>query len=54
MSTLTRSRAAVPANADGIRLYKLNVRQFEKMIDAGVFPDNARVELSSVVACAIT
>jgi Uma2 family endonuclease len=30
---------------EGLRPYKLNVRQYMKMIDAGIFPEGARVEL---------
>lgn len=46
MATVTRTRTDAPESArDGVRLYKLDVRQFQKMIDAGVFPDGARVEL---------
>jgi Uma2 family endonuclease len=41
MATATRT----PATGSGVVFYRLSVRQFEKMIDAGVFPDGARVEL---------
>jgi Uma2 family endonuclease len=38
---------ATEAKAAGSSLvpYRFSVRQFERMIDAGVFPDNARLEL---------
>jgi Uma2 family endonuclease len=39
MATQTR------ATGSGLVLYRLTVRQFEKMIDAGVFPEGAHVEL---------
>ena len=46
MATVTRTRTDAPESAfDGVRLYKLDVGQFQKMIDAGIFPDGARVEL---------
>ena len=34
-----------PATASGVVPYRLTVRQFEKMIDAGVFRDEDHVEL---------
>jgi Uma2 family endonuclease len=39
MATQTR------ASGSGLVPYRLSVRQFERMIDAGVFPEGARVEL---------
>jgi Uma2 family endonuclease len=36
---------AAPATASGLVPYRLTVRQFEKMIDAGVFRDEDHVEL---------
>lgn len=35
----------MPATESGVVFYRLTVRQFVKMIDAGVFPDGAHVEL---------
>jgi Uma2 family endonuclease len=35
----------VQSAGSGIEPYRLSVRQFEAMIDAGVFPDGVRVEL---------
>lgn len=35
----------VPTTGSGVVPYRLTVRQFEKMIDAGVFPEGAHVEL---------
>src|SRR3954454_13537624 len=37
--------AQMPATGSGVVFYRLTVRQFERMIDAGVFPDTAHVEL---------
>ena len=36
---------ARPATASGVVPYRLTVRQFEKMIDAGIFRDEDHVEL---------
>ncbi|HEX8199123.1 MAG TPA: Uma2 family endonuclease [Isosphaeraceae bacterium] len=41
MATATRT----PAIDSGVVPYRLNIRQFERMIDAGIFPDGVRVEL---------
>jgi Uma2 family endonuclease len=41
MATATQT----PATGSGVVLYRLTVRQFEKAIDAGVFPDGDHVEL---------
>jgi Uma2 family endonuclease len=38
----------------GVVPYRINVRQFEKMIDAGVFPDDANVELLAGILVAMT
>jgi hypothetical protein len=46
--TVEAESASTPTQAGhaaGPRIYRLTVRQFEKMIDAGVFRDGARVEL---------
>ncbi len=45
MATATRTRPSVAKNEEGIRPYLINVRQFETMISAGIFPEDARVEL---------
>jgi Uma2 family endonuclease len=39
------SPSARPASASGVVPYRMTVRQFEKMIDAGVFRDGDHVEL---------
>ena len=41
----TTTRKQTQPSYEGPAPYKLTVRQFEKMIDAGVFPDDASVEL---------
>jgi len=41
----TESRPEAPATARALKLYRLNVRQFEAMIDAGVFAKGTNVEL---------
>ncbi|HEX8199124.1 MAG TPA: Uma2 family endonuclease [Isosphaeraceae bacterium] len=41
MATATRT----PATDSGVVPYRLTLRQFETMIDAGVFPEGTRVEL---------
>jgi Uma2 family endonuclease len=41
MATVTQTQAA----ETGVVFYRLSVRQFERMIDAGVFPEGVRVEL---------
>jgi Uma2 family endonuclease len=41
MATATQT----PATGSGVVPYRLTVRQFERMIDAGIFPDDVRVEL---------
>ncbi|HEX8199122.1 MAG TPA: hypothetical protein VF590_01450, partial [Isosphaeraceae bacterium] len=41
MATATRT----PATDSGVVPYHLSVRQFERMIDVGIFPDGVRVEL---------
>lgn len=43
MATVTRTPAR--SAFEGLSPYRLTVRQFETMMDAGVFPDDARVEL---------
>ncbi|MFO0887697.1 MAG: Uma2 family endonuclease [Isosphaeraceae bacterium] len=43
MSTVAPNRPAAPPS--GLRPYRLNVRQFEAMIGAGLFEDGPRVEL---------
>jgi Uma2 family endonuclease len=45
MATATRSQRREPATFEGLYPYRLTVRQFEKLIGAGVFPEGARVEL---------
>ncbi len=35
----------------GLKPYRMSVRQFERMIGAGLFPDRARVELLGGVLC---
>jgi Uma2 family endonuclease len=45
MATATRTQARVPANLEGVRVYRFNVRQFEKMIEAGILTEDDRVEL---------
>ncbi len=45
MATATRTRPSMSENQEGVRPYLINVRQFKTMIDAGIFPDDARVEL---------
>lgn len=37
--------APTQATASGVVPYRLSVRQFKRMIDAGIFPENAHVEL---------
>lgn len=45
MATATRTRPNETATREGVRPYLLSVRQYLKMIEAGVFPEDARVEL---------
>jgi Uma2 family endonuclease len=46
MATATRSRNQMTASTDaGWQPYRLTVRQYLAMIDAGIFPHDARVEL---------
>jgi Uma2 family endonuclease len=45
MATATRSQRREPATFEGFYPFRLTVRQFEKLIGAGVFPEGARVEL---------
>lgn len=55
MATATRSQRREPAIFEGLYPYRLTVRQFEKLIDAGVFPEGARVELlAGVLANKVT
>jgi hypothetical protein len=44
-STLSSSSARPTAGGSGLVPYRLTVRQFEKMIDAGIFRDEDHVEL---------
>jgi Uma2 family endonuclease len=44
-STLSSSGARPTAGGSGLVPYRLTVRQFEKMIDAGIFRDDDHVEL---------
>src|SRR5262245_21921727 len=37
--------AEAKSTGSGLRIYRLTARQFETMIDAGVFPEGAHVEL---------
>jgi Uma2 family endonuclease len=45
MATATRTRNSEPANLEGLRPYRLTVRQVEKMMDAGILTEDDRVEL---------
>ena len=45
MSTEVKPAVSPPETGTGLVPYRLSVKQFLKMIDAGVFPDDARVEL---------
>src|SRR5262249_28123837 len=45
MATGTRTRPHAEASQDGLIPYRLTAPQFLQMVRAGVFPDDARVEL---------
>ncbi len=51
MSAETQTTTAA-ATGPGLSLYRFTVRQYRKMIAAGVFPDDARVELLAGVVVA--